>query len=147
VTSVLPPAGTVTVLETVTSSNAAVTVTRWSAALSALRAGTTIVSSALEVSGRPGRLVSTRGSPMTAWPVERSRTWFQMPAARSRTAGIQSQPDAARYVGELRFIWPAPASTPDSPAGPLSPGLPGTGMGVIFTASAWVPWAGWAVTS
>jgi hypothetical protein len=85
----------VTVWETWTSSNEAEIVTRLSD-VSALRTGTTIVTSAVPVSGRPGSLVSTRGSPMTAWPVERSRTWFQIPAARSRTAGIQSQPETAR---------------------------------------------------
>lgn len=108
---------------------------------SALRTGTVRVSSATEVSGRSGRTASTRGSPMTTGPVDRSRTWFQIPETRSRTAGIQSHPEAARYVGELRFIWPAPASTQDSPAGPLSPGLPGTGIGVIFTASAFWPFS------
>ena len=75
-----------------TSSKAAATVTAWVLAL-ALRTGTTMVTSARLVSGRRGRDVSTRGSPSTAGPVERSRTWFQMPATRSRTAGIQSQPE------------------------------------------------------
>ncbi|MGW0288338.1 hypothetical protein ACWDXT_35450, partial [Streptomyces sp. NPDC003236] len=55
-----------------------------------------LLASAVPVSGRWGSVVSTRGSPMTACPVERSRTWFQMPETRSRTAGIQSQPEAAR---------------------------------------------------
>ncbi len=95
VTSVLAPPATVTVRVTRTRPNAAVTVTRLSPE-SALRTGTTTVSSAVPVSGRSGSSVSTRGSPMTAAPVERSRTWFQMPAARSRTAGIQSQPEEAR---------------------------------------------------
>ncbi len=40
-------------------------------------------------------------------------------------------------MGELRFIMLAPASTNARPAGPLSVGLPGNGIGVIFTASAW----------
>ncbi|HEY0804959.1 MAG TPA: hypothetical protein VGD84_07845 [Pseudonocardiaceae bacterium] len=54
------------------------------------------VTSALLVSGSFGRTVSTRASPSTAAPVDRSRTWFQMPDARSRTAAIQSQPDTGR---------------------------------------------------
>ncbi|SCE21716.1 hypothetical protein GA0115240_14447 [Streptomyces sp. DvalAA-14] len=145
-TSTVPPAGTVTAWDTRTLPKEAATVICRSA-VSALRTGTTIVTSALLVSGRSGRTVSTRGSPMTAWPVERSRTWFQMPATRSRTAGIQSQPEAARYVGELRFMMLAPASTKDRPSGPLSPGLPGVGIGVIRTASACSPAASSAVTS
>src|SRR5262249_40924287 len=92
VTSVAPPAATATVVLTWTSAKAAVTVTA-RVAVAALRTGTTIVTSARLVSGRSGRTVSTRGSPSTAGPVERSRTWSQMPATRSRTAGIQSQPD------------------------------------------------------
>ncbi len=94
-TSRLSPAFTVTVFDTRTPWKAAVTVVRWSAE-SALRTGTTTVTSATDRSGRPGSTVSTRGSPRTRCPVARSRTWFQMPAARSRTAGIQSQPEAAR---------------------------------------------------
>ncbi len=63
-TSRLSPAFTVTVFDTRTPSKAAVTVA-WRSAVSALRTGTTMVSSATDTSGSEGSTVSTRGSPMT----------------------------------------------------------------------------------
>jgi hypothetical protein len=78
-------------LLTATSSNAARTLTCWADAVT-FWTGTRMLTSAMLVSGSFGSFVATCGSRITAAPVDRSRTWFQMPEARSRTAGIQSQP-------------------------------------------------------
>lgn len=133
VTSPAAPAARVTRRLTRAPASSAATVTVRAVA-AALRTGTTSVTSATDVSGRFGSRVSTRGSPSTASPVERSRTWFQMPAPRSRTPGIQSQPLIEMYPG--RSCCSALEFNVETPSGPLSPGLPGCGIGSIRTASA-----------
>jgi hypothetical protein len=139
VRSVPELAGTDTVPATVTAWKAAVTVTVRDAA-AALRTGTVMLLSAVPVPvlGRSGRVVCTCVSPMSTSPVGRSRTWFQMPVPRSRTAGIQSQPEAHAYVGASSSS--SNELTQETPFC-LSPGLPG-GMSVMRAAMTLMPSAG-----